>query len=584
MRAVALYPCEAEGPQELTFAAGQVIVDVAPAEDEGWLSGRLENTSTIGVFPGNYVRIEEERPKPSIPTVAAVPSPGPKVSGAAGLAYRSATATANSSATVGKDAGAAQRSFSVPSSSAAVKQHQIKRDTSSSSLNDTTSTSPSPSPFGVQLRKTGVVLPSGTEQTQDQQPDQTREASPSSSPASVRSQQRPNIPATKPKIPGVGVGGLGSVAGELAARNAARAGTISGTPSNDGASVMASTLKKSNSQEALGTGNRGAGIVTRSKKLFGGEESGGFDSTSGPGADVAKLKNAFDLGGKASGGVGAPLVPGRPAIGTSVFPDSQQPKTPPAPSRPTKPSELSALRGGNEPLVQPAPPSSNDSPEPEERLVKPSQLRSQFQQPQTPPSFTKPVSADTLQPTKTPPVPPRVVNAPPPVPAKSDVMSATVAPPLPNRTKGSGSDAKPDMMSGYPPNLPPRDLTLSPAVPARPAVGLAAPLIPSRPPQHAAGPTSHIPPAARARYEAAFDLVDQDGRGTAGGEEVRKLWVRSGLDNRTLGLVWKLVDRAQRGTLGREEFVIGMHLIDDRLRGYPIPERLPEALAGGIMV
>lgn len=55
---------------------------------------------------------------------------------------------------------------------------------------------------------------------------------------------------------------------------------------------------------------------------------------------------------------------------------------------------------------------------------------------------------------------------------------------------------------------------------------------------------------------------------------VRDIWGRSRLPVDELAEVWELVDREGRGALGRDEFVVGMWLIDQRLRGRKIPARV----------
>lgn len=66
---------------------------------------------------------------------------------------------------------------------------------------------------------------------------------------------------------------------------------------------------------------------------------------------------------------------------------------------------------------------------------------------------------------------------------------------------------------------------------------------------------------------------------------VRDIWCRSRLPADELAEVWDLVDREGRGALGREEFVVGLWLIDQRLRGRKIPARVGrsvwESVAGG---
>ncbi|KAK4194144.1 hypothetical protein QBC40DRAFT_311677 [Triangularia verruculosa] len=55
---------------------------------------------------------------------------------------------------------------------------------------------------------------------------------------------------------------------------------------------------------------------------------------------------------------------------------------------------------------------------------------------------------------------------------------------------------------------------------------------------------------------------------------VRDIWDRSRLPKEELGEIWELVDRGGKGALGREEFVVGMWLVDQRLRGRRLPARV----------
>lgn len=55
---------------------------------------------------------------------------------------------------------------------------------------------------------------------------------------------------------------------------------------------------------------------------------------------------------------------------------------------------------------------------------------------------------------------------------------------------------------------------------------------------------------------------------------VRDIWSRSRLGDDILEEVWDLVDRSHKGYLAREEFVIGMWLIDQRLKGRKLPVRV----------
>ncbi|KAB5558561.1 hypothetical protein GE09DRAFT_117340 [Coniochaeta sp. 2T2.1] len=59
---------------------------------------------------------------------------------------------------------------------------------------------------------------------------------------------------------------------------------------------------------------------------------------------------------------------------------------------------------------------------------------------------------------------------------------------------------------------------------------------------------------------------------------VRDTWARSRLPFDELGEVWDLVYHGRNGGLNREEFVVGMWLIDQRLRGRKIPARVGDSV------
>lgn len=97
----------------------------------------------------------------------------------------------------------------------------------------------------------------------------------------------------------------------------------------------------------------------------------------------------------------------------------------------------------------------------------------------------------------------------------------------------------------------------------------------------------------RKRYEAVWasnrgtwlDGSNATPRGETASEEVlnvvvRQLWKRSRLPMDELAEVWDLVDRQGRGALGRQEFVVGMWLIDQRLRGRKIPAKVSDSVWG----
>ena len=59
---------------------------------------------------------------------------------------------------------------------------------------------------------------------------------------------------------------------------------------------------------------------------------------------------------------------------------------------------------------------------------------------------------------------------------------------------------------------------------------------------------------------------------------VRDLWGRSNLSRETLAAIWDLVDREGLGRLSREEFVVGLWLVDGCLRGRKAPVKVGESV------
>lgn len=58
----------------------------------------------------------------------------------------------------------------------------------------------------------------------------------------------------------------------------------------------------------------------------------------------------------------------------------------------------------------------------------------------------------------------------------------------------------------------------------------------------------------------------------------RDIWKRSRLPENILELVWSLVDTDQVGRLCKEEFVVGMWLIDQRLKGRKLPSKVSDSV------
>jgi hypothetical protein len=101
----------------------------------------------------------------------------------------------------------------------------------------------------------------------------------------------------------------------------------------------------------------------------------------------------------------------------------------------------------------------------------------------------------------------------------------------------------------------------------------------------------------RKRYEAVwasnkglYTSASFDGGAEVCNLVVRDIWNRSRLPEEVLEEVYALVDRKGGGSLGKEEFVVGLWLVDQRLKGRKLPIRVSESvwrsvgLLGGIKV
>lgn len=54
--------------------------------------------------------------------------------------------------------------------------------------------------------------------------------------------------------------------------------------------------------------------------------------------------------------------------------------------------------------------------------------------------------------------------------------------------------------------------------------------------------------------------------------------MKSKLPSNVLGKIWNLADVDGDGVLDRDEFALSMHLIDIKLKGHELPDKLPEHL------
>lgn len=81
---------------------------------------------------------------------------------------------------------------------------------------------------------------------------------------------------------------------------------------------------------------------------------------------------------------------------------------------------------------------------------------------------------------------------------------------------------------------------------------------------------AYLAPHNSAPAEAGRDLVSN--------LVVRDIWSRSRLPDHMLEEVWDLVDNEGKGRLAREEFVVGLWLIDQRLKGRKLPFKVGESV------
>ncbi|TPX09449.1 uncharacterized protein E0L32_009337 [Thyridium curvatum] len=106
-----------------------------------------------------------------------------------------------------------------------------------------------------------------------------------------------------------------------------------------------------------------------------------------------------------------------------------------------------------------------------------------------------------------------------------------------------------------------------------------------------------VTPRERRRYEAVWAsnrglFLPESEADCVCGVVVRDLWSRSRLPADELAEVWELVDGSsspsggggggRRGMLNKAEFVVGMWLIDQRLRGRKIPPRVSDSVWGSV--
>ncbi|GAB7366027.1 hypothetical protein MBLNU230_g7350t1 [Neophaeotheca triangularis] len=100
-------------------------------------------------------------------------------------------------------------------------------------------------------------------------------------------------------------------------------------------------------------------------------------------------------------------------------------------------------------------------------------------------------------------------------------------------------------------------------------------------PQHSGGPI-RVPPLDPQKASQYSGLFERSGaqNGVLDGATAKSIFERAGLPNETLGKIWMLSDREQRGALDQTEFIVAMHLLTSmKTRAMAsLPNSLPQGL------
>ncbi|XP_068175016.1 epidermal growth factor receptor substrate 15-like 1 isoform X2 [Antennarius striatus] len=159
-----------------------------------------------------------------------------------------------------------------------------------------------------------------------------------------------------------------------------------------------------------------------------------------------------------------------------------------------------------------------------------------------------------------------------PVPA---LLPSALIPPLKRkRSLVSGASSVPGLPTSPP---PPKDsLRSTPSHGSMNSLNSTGSLSPKhtlKPGQH--GGTWVVPLSDRGLYDDIFLKTDADLDGFVSGHEVKEIFIKSGLSQNVLAHIWSLADTRQMGKLTREQFVLAMHLIQQKVsKGIDPPQSL----------
>ncbi|XP_073227453.1 epidermal growth factor receptor substrate 15-like 1 isoform X2 [Porites lutea] len=78
----------------------------------------------------------------------------------------------------------------------------------------------------------------------------------------------------------------------------------------------------------------------------------------------------------------------------------------------------------------------------------------------------------------------------------------------------------------------------------------------------------------KSRYDTMFKQADKDADGLVSGEEVKNIFMASGLPQQVLAHIWGLCDVTNQGRLNSEQFSLAMYLIHQKVMGVDPPQTL----------
>ena len=81
------------------------------------------------------------------------------------------------------------------------------------------------------------------------------------------------------------------------------------------------------------------------------------------------------------------------------------------------------------------------------------------------------------------------------------------------------------------------------------------------------------------KYDGYFAILDPEGRGVVTHSQCAPLFQKALLPEDVLGGVLRLADADNDGMLGKRDFRIAMHLLQNSVKGIPVPASIPAPLA-----